>query len=478
MAETGTPTPPVLLISSINKLPNELLAHIFLTGAGSEHITVRDEQQSFAVLVSSVSRRWRETAIALPSLWSRWTFHETSMSKTLRENVFLQRSRAHPLNIIIYSSGRALEQALAHILPHSRHWRELSIMVWEDYDFNYTLASLRDLSVPILWHFELKFEGWGSSHEQGTPHRSIFVLGAPVLTSVKVRGLCAECGPPLNNLTVFRYDAKYSALSHQQLQIVAAASPALRSLQLRLDESSGNGTVEIPSLRDLSLNSRGCRTSANLLYLFANIVAPGLECLELISLKTREMRLLRSFCEDFPQYPRPRTLKLSNIRVSWKDPYDTIIRLFPTVTSLYLLGTSERPTLSLLPALKSITYNHNPFSVIVELSSHDHCVRWISEHVKEFHGTPQAMESVRLGYSARKIRGETDYQLLQDLTELVELDDEDDILRHSWDPDDEEDAESEDEDEEEEEEDEDWSDQWDDEDVDYDSEDEDEWESE
>ncbi|KZP13942.1 hypothetical protein FIBSPDRAFT_868815 [Athelia psychrophila] len=66
------------------------------------------------------------------------------------------------------------------------------------------------------------------------------------------------------------------------------------------------------------------------------------------------------------------------------------------------------------------------------------CVPWILGHVQDCHGTSRAMQSVRIGYSARRNRREEDYQRLRDLVDLVELADEDDSLQDSWSSDDDE----------------------------------------
>lgn len=475
MAETSTRTPTDSSIQAIDKLPNELLAHIFQMGAPSGRVPPRYEQASFALLVSSISRRWRRTAISSPPLWNQLTFIGNLSTNGWCAEVLISRSGAHPLDIIIHGIGQPIPEVLKMILPHHKRWRELSISVWHEDDFKLISKSLQNISVPLLRYYEIKCEGENGLHDSSTLHRAFFMLGAPALRSIRLRGLCEACGPPLINLTLFRFDSVYGTLTQEQLEGIIRVSPALHSLQLRVKEfvPSDSGVINIPSLRNLSLNLRGCHVAEQLLRLFATIVAPALDCLELVSLNNQEVDILQSLCQEFPQHPCPHTLKLSDIRVSWKGSYDTLIGLFPTVASLYLLDTSEMPTLSLLPALKCITYNHDSMRGGWGLSSDDDCVKWISGHVKEFRGTPHSMESVRLGYSARKIRGEADYQTLRDLIELIELADEDDILHNSWEPDDE-DNDSDIEDQEDVDE---WSDQWDEEDMDYESDEEHEWES-
>lgn len=180
--------------------------------------------------------------------------------------------------------------------------------------------------------------------------------------------------------------------------------------------------------------------------LFACLHAPALEALELISLQERDLDNLTIYCRTFPDYPRPLILKLFNTS---SRLYDTLFRLFPTITILYINHSfgSVEPVLSQLPSLRSITYNHMPlfqnsYTGPTRLVYLDY-VEWIFKHVQDCHDTPQAMRSVRIGYSARLNRNEENYQTLQSLVDLVELADEDESLQDSWSADEETESEAE-----------------------------------
>ncbi|KZP24951.1 hypothetical protein FIBSPDRAFT_734683, partial [Athelia psychrophila] len=56
----------------IDTLPNELLSDIFTMGAASPPSDW--DQLPFPLLVSGISRRWREAAISSPPLWSQLFF--------------------------------------------------------------------------------------------------------------------------------------------------------------------------------------------------------------------------------------------------------------------------------------------------------------------------------------------------------------------------------------------------------------------
>lgn len=57
-------------------LPNELLSDIFTMGAASPPLDA-EKQLPFALLVSSISQRWRQTALSSQPLWSQLFFMET-----------------------------------------------------------------------------------------------------------------------------------------------------------------------------------------------------------------------------------------------------------------------------------------------------------------------------------------------------------------------------------------------------------------
>ncbi|KAF7982154.1 hypothetical protein HWV62_29909 [Athelia sp. TMB] len=433
-------------ISPIDTLPNELLAHIFTVGTAlsPKEPILSQSHLDFALLVCTVSRLWRAIAFSSPPLWSRLVFTGSQRAQECCTKVLLPRSGSHPLDIVINCSAQEVRRVLDMVLPHSQRWRELSISAWDDeQDFQHVLKPLRDISVPLLQHVEIKCEEDDGFHGFRTPHHACFVLGAPALHSVRLRGLCMGCGPSLTNLNTLRLDSKTIALEQEQLETAISASPALRCLQLRLQSftPSRSSAIKIPSLRELSLNLRGCHHSKHLLWLFATIFAPALECLELVSLNALDIEVLRTSCQEYPQYSRPHTLKLSSIKAEPSD-YDALLSLFPAIKSLYLLDSSGKPTLSRLSSLKSIT-NEDP-------------TQWLLKHVKDCHGTLQAMDTVRVArpvieefpdlviafgavhpmliraHAERKRVREADWQTLRDLVNLVEVADDDDCLRDSW----------------------------------------------
>ncbi|KAG1854458.1 hypothetical protein DFJ58DRAFT_914032 [Suillus subalutaceus] len=93
--------------SPINTLPEEIILHIFKLGASSRNSQKRID---FAVLVSHVSRTWRNVAFSCSSLWSDITITADNMhsidgelaivnASLLRAKEFASRSRVFPLSV-------------------------------------------------------------------------------------------------------------------------------------------------------------------------------------------------------------------------------------------------------------------------------------------------------------------------------------------------------------------------------------------
>ncbi|KZP12529.1 hypothetical protein FIBSPDRAFT_898164 [Athelia psychrophila] len=393
--------------------------------------------------VASILRRWREVVIPSPSVWShllskttgpRWDTRFTEcFSPRLGASSESSDITTHKLELV---PDRSIGRVFESIVPHCRRWRKLCVRPWREEDLEHIWSAIRDISDPLLQQIEILAQDEGTpEHTSDTPS---FILGAPALKSVSLRGLCVGYGLPLANLTAFLFDSAYSALSRQQLKSVISASPALRDLQLRLghftSSASDTTNIYIPSLRPLSLNFRYIHPGDDLFHPPSIMIAPALEHLELISLRGEEMGALQALCQEteFPKHPHLHTLKLLDISPPSASSYKALFGLFPSVMCLYINGVTEmeNPDLSQLPALRYLTYNYTYPGCLI-WDDHD-CVQWILRHVRDCQGTRQALETVRIGRAARGVCEEADYEALRDLVDLVGLDDDADSLQDSW----------------------------------------------
>ncbi|KAI6117298.1 hypothetical protein EDD16DRAFT_1016699 [Pisolithus croceorrhizus] len=154
----------------IDRLPNELLAEIFLLLKDDV-----DERTSLA----SVSRRWRAVLISIPSMWSKFDLDAEYDCPAKLLELYLKRSRRAPLTILI---GSILPE-LDVILPHANRWHTLRIV---DYTSE-TLEIITHITFPSLQH--LLLYGGGLSLDDVLTMRS----WAPALKHLELE----EWEPPL-----------------------------------------------------------------------------------------------------------------------------------------------------------------------------------------------------------------------------------------------------------------------------------------
>ncbi|KAI6117299.1 hypothetical protein EDD16DRAFT_1016681 [Pisolithus croceorrhizus] len=96
----------------IDRLPNELLAEIFLL--------LRDKR----TILASVSRRWRAVLISTPSMWNVINLDADRNCPTKLLELYLERSRQAPLTVIIGSITPGLDV----IIPHANRWHTLRVI--------------------------------------------------------------------------------------------------------------------------------------------------------------------------------------------------------------------------------------------------------------------------------------------------------------------------------------------------------------
>ncbi|KZW01842.1 hypothetical protein EXIGLDRAFT_28075 [Exidia glandulosa HHB12029] len=149
----------------INKLPPELLGHIF-------HLTTATAKQPIrnAVRASTVCRQWRAVALSMPHIWSRLE----DSARTLSLDLFrlcLERSKTLPISVSCSDRwhGGALQEHGAR-LKHLAFAEPLVAFV------------LRDISVPLLE--TLRIAGSGSPYLLPD---DLFGNYAPRLTHLAVR---------------------------------------------------------------------------------------------------------------------------------------------------------------------------------------------------------------------------------------------------------------------------------------------------
>ncbi|KAI6040833.1 hypothetical protein EDC04DRAFT_3089376, partial [Pisolithus marmoratus] len=129
----ASPVPP------ISRLPNELLAQIFLV--------LRDKQKNLA----GVSRRWRAVIMDIPSIWSNINLDLCKNSVLLK--LHLERSHQAPLTV---SLSNYEPELMDIVMPHANRWRALRIlghaMIILNRIFDLKFSSLEFLLVDLERH--------------------------------------------------------------------------------------------------------------------------------------------------------------------------------------------------------------------------------------------------------------------------------------------------------------------------------------
>jgi hypothetical protein len=149
-------------------LPSEILSAIFEAGLtetgerdhrswfdGSEQPTTQ-----FEILVSSVSRRWRNVALQTPRLWTVLVIDVLGLTHDLYD-LYLHRSQMCPLDITLDYSYRdswgksdCVNRHLEQLVPHVDRWRRFIV---RNGDIGSQLSALSHLCAPVLEALVLDF---------------------------------------------------------------------------------------------------------------------------------------------------------------------------------------------------------------------------------------------------------------------------------------------------------------------------------
>ncbi|KZP32569.1 hypothetical protein FIBSPDRAFT_479268 [Athelia psychrophila] len=130
-------------------IPDELLAMIF--EAHEDMPLSRGLEPHFGALVSHVSHRWREIALATPTLWSRVRFVVGKRKSWEQFHLYLSRSKLAPVDIYIdLRQMRLRRDLLQSIANHMGHCRRLCIENVETESLQRFLECTSHQPAPIL----------------------------------------------------------------------------------------------------------------------------------------------------------------------------------------------------------------------------------------------------------------------------------------------------------------------------------------
>jgi hypothetical protein len=344
-------------------LPNETLSAIFEAGLSntSSSWTVSPvlcfeskPQIPFEVLVSSVSRRWRNVALQTSRLW---TDLQIIVSKPVEDliDLYLHRSKTCLLDITFKevlqgnpkrnpdqdfhrkNSIRHLER----LIPHVARWRTLAIEDIRVGCLSTALSPLSDLCSPALERLRV--------HCLDTAPAIIEVLsgGAPLLSSLESRGTYIR--PPCDSIKSLEMGRCFRSLTHKEFAQLTRPMRSLTHLSLfsgAVCETSFHPPIALLAVLSLDLY----------------LISPSVGALRFLDLPAVESltvhgstdHVIIAFTRHNQCYPAVRTLRISSRN---DETYQTLpiptttrnfITLLPIVREVTLDGANSTPILHAL----------------------------------------------------------------------------------------------------------------------------------
>jgi len=155
-------------VATINKLPIEILAHIFKLASTAE----ADAHPAQCIIVLSlVCSHWRHTALGFPALWTTIHLREGAIHDFQLATLCLERSKHASLSIVISTLFRG-EQISNFFLPYSPRIESVSISIpfkCSSYDVPRFLLSTCGFLASRLKSLRLRTAMWGSYHSPVLP---------------------------------------------------------------------------------------------------------------------------------------------------------------------------------------------------------------------------------------------------------------------------------------------------------------------
>lgn len=195
-----------------------------------------------ALMLASVSQRWRELALATRLLWSTLQiWHARSVGWL---SPFLQRSGRHPLHIHVAMGGtdtvELYQTHLDAIMPYMHRWKSFRFELPAKFipGFMQVLNLLRS-EAPLLE--ELLIEGHGVSPNKDSaiihtlPGPSVFPFGCPTLRRLAVTHVDLRvCFPPITaTITSLDIDIRYTPrITMAVFRALICSLPKLKKLGL------------------------------------------------------------------------------------------------------------------------------------------------------------------------------------------------------------------------------------------------------
>jgi hypothetical protein len=241
-------------VAAINKLPVEILAHIFKLASMAE----ADAHPAQCIIVLSlVCYHWRQTALGFPALWTTIHLKKGAIHDFQLATLCLERSKHASLSIIISTLYQG-EQISNFFLPYSSRIKSVSIFIpfkCPSYDIPRFLLSTCGFLAPRLKSLRLCTAMWGSYHSPVLPP----VFGGDIsrVTHLQVESFSPYPGHNFGRLThlALSSQSQYEKRpSMTEFLDFLAANPRLEELLLddagpSIHTSDSRPAIQLPHLR-------------------------------------------------------------------------------------------------------------------------------------------------------------------------------------------------------------------------------------
>jgi F-box-like len=325
-------------------LPNELLSAIFEIGRSETSCplsVLRFDQKPFEILISSVSRRWRNVALHTPQLWTDIKINVSKSAGDLLD-LYLHRSVISLLDITLKSTSadhcdRAgitdsenVKYYVERLVPHVTRWQAFSIQNIFIGLLSQALSSLSDLSAPALR--KLRVSVICREFEPST--MGIFSGGAPLLSVLDLHG--ALILPPRGSVRSLEFGHRFCTFPHKGFMQLVRPMQSLINLSIHsnvVSDSFSHSPIVFQSVLSLDFWLAG-----NHVGVLRSLRLPSLESM---TVHGRAETVITAFATYHQSHPALHSLKIISDGHYTSPPAATtrdFVLLFPHVQNLILNG--------------------------------------------------------------------------------------------------------------------------------------------
>jgi F-box-like len=379
-----------------SNLPDETLAAIFEAGLAltkqpyvvSWNPPYITRNKPFEILVSSVSRRWRNVALQTPRLWTDIRINVSKFTAGEMLDLYLSRSKSCFLDIAftqLSQDERSYDpdpdfdtnnfvRCLGQLVPYMTHWRQFVIEgVSVGPEASDIFSPLAALYAPALETMVI------DCYCNPPLVLEVFSVGAPFLSYMELMEVYFV--PPLNTVTSLKLRARQNCLSYTDFHHLMSHMRSLTHLSMDAEMADisdlATAAHQIPHVElhsavslDLQLDRSWTRHPSVGALCFLDLPA-----LESLVIRGTTVDIVEAFTRHRHSYLSLRTLTLTSpLKVAYEDLESTnvreFIRLFPNIQNFAIDGTDptflralcEAQTTDelLWPQLSVITLRSNP----------------------------------------------------------------------------------------------------------------------